>query len=124
MLSAFLRIVAEGPRESQTIGHGLCVSAWLFRLAVVIQVIRSQTFKGHAQPPSVVPALELGAQEGEMVESLDQRDTFEPLVFERLDETFCDGNRSVCAYGSETRLDVPRFEQFGKGFSKEDRGLV
>ena len=57
-------------------GHGLCISAWLFRLTAVVEVIRPETCESHVRPPSVVPAFEFRTQGCEMVESVDQRDTW------------------------------------------------
>ena len=75
--------------------NGLRVSSQFLGLAVLIRVIRPQTFECHVWPPNVVPVLELGAQKGEMVESLDQRDTFEPLVLEGLDHSLRHSDRTV-----------------------------
>ena len=40
----------------------------------------------HVRPPSVVPALEFGAQERQVVIPLDERHAAEALVIERLDD--------------------------------------
>ena len=76
-------------------GHGFRISAWLLGLAVVIEGIGPKTLQRHMGPPGVVPAFELGAQERPVVESLDQRDVFEPLVLERLDDPLGYGDGSV-----------------------------
>jgi len=43
---------------------------------------------------------------------------------ERLDDSLRHGDGPVFAHGTETRFDVPLFQEFGKGSANEDRGLV
>ena len=105
-------------------GDGLGISFWRLGLAAVTEVIWPVTLQSHVRPPGVVPAFEFGAQEHQAVKSLDDRHASQPLVFERLDNPFRYGNGPVYSYGSEARFDAPLFQQFGKGISDEDLGLV
>lgn len=107
-----------------TVGHGFRLSFGRLGLAVVIEVIRSQTVESHMRPPSVIPAFEFGTEEGQVVKPLDKRNAPEPLVLECLDDPLCYGDRSVFAHSSQTRLDVPLSEQLGEDVSDKDLGLV
>jgi hypothetical protein len=105
-------------------GDGLRVSLGLFGPASVVDVIRPQTLQHHVGPPGVVPAFELAAQKRQVVKALDDRHAAQPLVLERLDDTFGGRDRSVFAHGSKTWFDVPLSQQLGKGVSGEDTGLI
>jgi len=74
--------------------------------------------------PTVVPALEFGAQERQVVKPLDDRDASQPLVLEGLDDPLGYADGAVLSYGSETGFDTPLSEQLGKGVSDKDTGLI
>lgn len=80
------------------VGQDFRVSFRLLGLAVVVQVIRSKALKCHMRPPSIVPALEFSAQERQVVKSLDERDVFQPLVLERLDDPLSHSNGAALRY--------------------------
>lgn len=105
-------------------GHGFRIPLWLLGLAVVIQIIRPKALQRHVWPPSVVPAFELGAEERQVVKTFDERDVFQPLILEGLDDAFCHSNRPVLPYGSEAGFDVPLSQQLGKDIPYEYTGLV
>jgi hypothetical protein len=105
-------------------GHGFRIPFWHVGLAVVMPVVRPETVQRHMWPPSVVPARKFGGQERQVIKSLDERDMFEPLVLEGLDNAFWDSNGPVFPYGSKAEFDVPLSQQFGKGIPDKDLGLV
>jgi hypothetical protein len=76
-------------------GDGFRVSFWRLGRAAAIQVIWPETLQRHRRPPGVVPALELGAQERQVVEALDKRHASQPLVLKGLDDPLGDGDGSV-----------------------------
>ena len=88
-------------------GHGLHISVWHLWLAVLIQVVSPETLQGHVRSPGVLRAFEGGAQEHEVVKSFDDRYALEPLILERLDDTFRDSNGPVFPYGPQTGFDLP-----------------
>jgi len=91
-------------------GHCFRIALRLLGLAVVIQVIRPETLQHPMRPPTVIPALEFSAEEGQVVKSLDDRDSFQPFVFQGFDDSFrhCDG--PVFSYGSKAGFDIPLFQ--------------
>ena len=105
-------------------GHGLRVALRHLGLVAVVQVIWTETLQSHVWPPDVVPVLKSRAQECQVVESLDDRHTPQPLVLESLDHPLRDSDGSVLSYSSEARPDVPLFQQLGKGIAREHTGLV
>jgi hypothetical protein len=128
-LRGVLEAVGGEPRfgEDMTLdiaGHGFRIPFWHVGLAVVMPVVRPETVQRHMWPPSVVPARKFGGQERQVIKSLDERDMFEPLVLEGLDNAFWDSNGPVFPYGSKAEFDVPLSQQFGKGIPDKDLGLV
>ena len=88
-------------------GNGFRISARLLGLAAVIRIIGPQTIQRHMRAPAVVPGFEFRAQKRQVVEALDERNTLEPLVLERLDDAFGDSNGPVFSYGSQSWLHAP-----------------
>jgi len=53
------------------VGNSLGVAFWPLGLAIVVEVIRPETLDSHMRSPRVVPAFEVGAQERQVVKTLD-----------------------------------------------------
>ena len=86
--------------------YGLRPSVCFLRPTVVIQVIRPRIIESHMRPPSVVTALEFGAQGRLMIIPFDDRHASEPLVLERLDGPFSYSNGPALSHGSEAALVI------------------
>jgi hypothetical protein len=69
--------------------NGLRVSFGLLGLTIVVGVIPSQTLQSHMRPPGIVRVFEFHTQGCEVIESLCDRHVSQPLILERLDDTFC-----------------------------------
>lgn len=101
--------------------HCLWSTFWFLWFSVVINIIGPKTIQGHMWAPGVIPILELFTQRNQMIKAPNKWYTFEPFIFQGLDDSFCDSNWSMFAYGSKTWLYVPAIQQFYKDVSCENK---
>ena len=78
-----------------TAGNRFRCSIRLLRFTVVIDIIRAEPIQFHVWSPEVVPGLKLVTQFGQMLIILDDRYPFEPFIFQGLDHSFRNRNRTV-----------------------------
>jgi len=88
-------------------GHGFRNARRPLGPAVIVEVIRPEALQRHMWAPDAVTACELGAQERQVVKTLDERNALEPLVLKGLDDAFRHSNGPVFSHGSDAGFDIP-----------------
>ena len=86
------------------------VTSRFLRRSIVIDIIRTKAIQCHVWTPGVIPILEFTTQFDQMIKTFDDGYAFEPFIFQGLDRSFCDRNRSVFSYGAQTMFDVVSLE--------------
>ncbi len=91
---------------------------------VIKDIVGAGSFPAHMWPPRIIPASVFKTELGQVIKTSDERNSVQPFHFECLNDSFGHCNGSVFSDRTETRFDMPTFQQISERASYKDPGLI